>query len=437
MRRSFLWRQVWWAAGGIAAIYGIPFAFDLLFQNFERLTRAAAIGLTAFTLTAVFRYATLIAPVIRHARETLRRMHESIDAADRSKNAAHNAELQFEYDVAHRRATVSVLRRTRELAKSTLDALRIRLRDLETLAASFTLRPIAPGALAIPIVEDADVDAWYERTIDDRKPFVREFPVTRAQSRRMSADELRQRIVTYAATAFDAFREMTLAEAASLTPSLPQRLKRFSQYSAPLIELKGDDLQAQKAMQRDTTLWMDSTDTAFVTSIQRRLPEMQMRPSPDALRVHALSRVLHYPAYVLGQFDYYRAHYDPAQFPESADVPDLLPTELVLTGDVRAAYEQILLGRATGVITLRQDGQLHRASTSLVLGDTHLAAAQHLAAPEHATLREQLEVELAPRLSVAKTIEHDLQQLAREVKPLSALDADVLGRLLRRYGSEF
>jgi hypothetical protein len=433
-RRTFLWRQLWWTVAGVAAMYGVPFAFDLLFPNIGAIHRLVAVGMSVFAVVTIFRYSTTIAPLIRAARENLLRIQEQITVVDRARNSAHNDELQFEYDVAHRRATLSVLRRTRELAKNTLDALRVRFTELEELAGSFTPSSIASHPLAISIVDDGDVDAWYERTADDRKPLFREFPIARSQSRHLPVDELRWRIAAYAATAFDAFRKLTIAEAVHLTSPLTQRLKRFSEYTAPLIELRGDDLQAQQAMQRDTTMWIDSADPAFVSSIQRRLPDAHTRPATDPLRIHALSRVLHYPAYTLGQFEYYRAQYDPALFPESASAPDLQPAELILTGAVRTAYEQVLLGRAVGVINLR-DGQLHRASTNLVLGDSHLAAAQHLASSEGAMLLREVEEEIAPKLSTALNVERDLRQLALIAR--SPLDEDVLERLLRRYSAVF
>jgi hypothetical protein len=431
-RRAFLWRQLWWTVAGVAALYVVPFMFHPRFVNIGTIHRLVAFGISVFAVVTFARYSTTIAPLLRTARENLLRIQEHITVVDKGRNAAHNDELQFEYDVAHRRATLSVLRRTRELAKHTLDALRTRFQELEELAASFTPASIEAHALAIPILDDADVDGWYERTADDRKPLFRELPISRSQSRQLSIDELRRRTAAYAATAFDGFRKLTIAEGVQLASALPQRLKRFSEYSAPLIELRGDDLQAQQAMQRDTTLWIDSADAAFVSSIQRRLPDAHTRPATDPLRIHALSRVLHYPAYTLGQFEYYRAQYDPAQFPESATAPDLLPTELILTGPLRIAYEQVLLGRAVGVIRVC-DGHLHRASTDLVLGDSHLAAAQHLASSEGAILLREVEQEIAPKLTITENVERDLRQLALTAR--TPLDEDVLERLLRRYSA--
>ena len=65
--------------------------------------------------------------------------------------------------------------------------------------------------------------------------------------------------------------------------------------------------------------------------------------------------------------------------PEHAGVADLIPAEVVFGARVHAAYEQVLLARALGIVN---DGEL---------GDTHLAAAQLLAAPESAAYRERLE----------------------------------------------
>jgi hypothetical protein len=317
-RRAFLRRHLWWAIAGAAAMTVICRYSGLSFN-------AIPIGLTLFGMWTLFRYVTGIAPLVRAAEAQLAQLLANIDAADKAKNAAHNDELQFEYDVAHRRATISVLRRTREVASRTLVALRARLDELQTLAAELIPPPITSHRLSIAIVEDADVDGWYDRTAEDRRFLFREFPISRSESVRLPIDELRSRVASYAAAGFESFRKLTLAEAAALTPeaSLNQRLKRFAQSSAPLIELRDDDLPAQQTMQRDTTLWV--SDPAVVSLVQRRLPDAQVRPAQDPLRVHAVSRVLHYPAYVLGQIEYYRSEYDAAKHAESATVADPLP----------------------------------------------------------------------------------------------------------------
>jgi len=328
LRRSFLWRHLWAGLAGAAAVAAFCLRFNLTF-------RTLWIGLGLFAIYTAFRYVTDVISRIRAAREYLARLVAQIDATDKAKNAAHNDELQFEYDVAHRRTAISVLRRTRELARTTLDALRVRVEELEALAASFVPATIAGHRLSIAIVDDADVDAWYDHTADDRRHLFSEFPIRRSESRRLALDELRARITAYTAAAFEPFRKLTLAEAAALTPeaSLNQRLKRFAEYSAPLIELRDDDLPAQQAMQRDTTLWI--SDATFLGQIQRRLPDANAKPALDPLRIQAVSRVLHYPAYVLGQIEYYRSEYDPAQHAESAEVEEPLP-------QLREPYGQVL-----------------------------------------------------------------------------------------------
>jgi hypothetical protein len=290
--------------------------------------------------------------------------------------------------------------------------------------------------LTIPVIDDADVDAWYARTRDDRKIALRDFPIARSASRQMPLAELQTQLETYAATAFDGFRRLTFAQATAVTSeaTLAQRLKRFEQYGASLVELRDDDLEAQQSIQRDTTLWIDMTDSAFVAKLQRRLADAHAKPSHDPLRIHSLTRVLHYPAYVLGQLEYYRAQYDPAAHPESANAPDLLPTALILSGPVRSAYEQILLARALGLVTMH-DGKLHHSHDDIVLGDSHLAAARRLASADAAALRQELENEIAPRLHIPNDVRRDLHVLMTTAAPLSTLDQDVIGALIKRYAA--
>ncbi|HKS22637.1 MAG TPA: hypothetical protein VJZ76_07555 [Thermoanaerobaculia bacterium] len=415
-RRAWLWRRLGVAAGGVAAIVALKVAFEI------EVRWPLTIFLIAFGAHAAFKYATAIAPLVRNARETLARLLGSIDATDKAKNAAYNDELQFEHDVAHRRATLAVFRRLHESAKEAEAALRARREELEQLAAATATMPLVDGGLTIALVDETEVDAWYERTAEDRKPFVRDFPIGRAASRHMTLDELRARVAAYAASAFAPFRAMTVAAAATSVAapaSLARRLKRLADLAAPLIELRDDDADAQKAMQRDATLWTDESDVRWLRQLRERFAEAQVKGSPDPLRVHVMTRTLHYPAYVIGQIDYMRTHYDAAANRAAEAFPDLLPTDLAVTGAVRAAYEQVLLCRAVGIPTA-------------TLGDTTLAAAKRLSAADAAALRRNVADALAPRLTVAADVARGLRSL-RDGNGLTPVDRGIVDALLRRY----
>ncbi|HYI09911.1 MAG TPA: hypothetical protein VEK57_12675 [Thermoanaerobaculia bacterium] len=431
-RRTWLWQQLFVAIAGVAAAYAIRLVSRV------PLTWWIPIALALFAIVTGIRYVTQIAPLVAGARERLARLRSQIESADEAKNAAHNAELQFEYDLTHRRTALRVLRGLHDATKEMLDALRAQRETLGALAASFTPPTIAGEGLSLSVVDDEEVDAWYARTLDDRKPFAREFPIRRSESRRLPVDEIRQRVTTHARAAFAGFRKLTLATAASSLADevkLAQRLKRLADVSAPLIELREDDLQAQRSMQRDCTLWLETDDAAWTAQLQHRFMEAQVKPAPDALSVHVVTRVLHYPGYILGQVDHYRAQYEAAANPEHAEVADLLPAELVVGAVVRAAYEQLLLARALGIVSLR-DGQLALSGGMLgaLLGDSHLAAAQLLAAPESAAYREQLDAALVPRLETGGDVTGELRSLCRSTS-LTPLDRNVLDGLLKKYAT--
>jgi hypothetical protein len=435
-RREWLWRQVLIAAGGIAAMYAIPFLFGVLRPNLERITSAVTWALVLFAIVTGFRYMTQIVPLVRDARERLAGLRAQIETTDQAKNAAHNAELQFEYDMTHRRTTLRVLRAIRDAVKGALDVTSARRQELGEMAASFVPASIAQSGLSLSIVDDGDIDRWYESTIEDRKPFLREFPIRRSASRRLPLEEMRQQIASYASTAFAGFRQLTIATAAaSLTveAKLAQRLRRFADTSAPLIEIRDDDLPAQRAMQRDCTLWIDTNDATWTTQLQRRFPDACVKAASDALRVHAVTRVLHYPGYVLGQIDYYRGQYEGAMHPDDSNVvADLLPAELIIGAPVRAAYEMVLLARALGVLIVRADGQL--TVSNALLGNSHLLAAQTLASSDNRSFREQIDDALTPRLEASGDVARELRSL-RESAPLTPLDRNVLDGLLKKYAT--
>ncbi|HEV2721564.1 MAG TPA: hypothetical protein VG323_16195, partial [Thermoanaerobaculia bacterium] len=415
-RRAWLWRRLGFAAGGVAAIVAVKIAFDL------QVKWPLAAFLILFGAFAAFKYATEIAPRVRSARETLARLLTQIDVTDKAKNAAYNDELQFEHDMAHRRATLGVLRRVREAAEETLHDLGPRREALEQLAAATPSAPVTAVGLAIAIVDEAEVDAWYERTAEDRKPFVRDFPVSRSASRHLSLNELRAQVATHADAALAPFRALTIATAAAnvaTNTNLIRRLKRAADLAAPLIELRDDDVEAQKSIQRDATLWAQESDVVWLRQLHERFAEAQTKASADPLRVHVMTRVLHYPAYVIGQIDYLRTQYEAAANREAEAFPDLLPPDLAVTGALRAAYEQVLLCRAVGISTA-------------TLGDTPLAAAKRLAAADAAALRRAIADALAPRLTMASDVARELRSL-REGNALTQLDRGIVDALVKRY----
>lgn len=434
-RRVWLWRQIFIVTAGVTALYAIPYAFGVLRPNFERITSVAVWMALLFLVVTGFRYLTQIVAAVRQARDHLARVRVQIETTDHAKNAAHNAELQFEYDRTHHRTALRALRAIRDFANAMLDAVRARRQELEELVASFVPASIVSRGLSLSIVDDAELDGWYEGTVDDRKPFVREFPIRRSASRHLGMDELRQRVAAYASTAFSGFRKLTIATAASEVasePKLAQRLKRFVDTSAPLVEVRDDDLPAQKAIQRDCTLWVDANDARWTSQLQRRFPDAHVKAAPDALCVHALTRVLHYPGYVLGQIEYYRAQYEAAATPEHTEVADVLPVDFIVAAPVRAAYEQILLARALGVVIVGHDGQLTMSDS--LLGTSHLIAAQTLASPESAPFRDQLDAALLPRLEVTRDVTRELRTLQQST-PLTPLDRTVLDGLLKKYAT--
>jgi len=415
-RRTWLWWQIGYAAGGMAAIVAIKYKFDV------EVRWPLAIFLLILGAFDAFKYATAIAPAVRAAREALARLVAQIDATDKAKNAAYNDELQFEHDVANRRATLAVLRRVHEAARDTAAALRIRRDELAELAAAPAPALAAGGGLTISIVDEAEVDAWYDGTLDDRAPFMRELPIGRAASRHITLAAMRERIAAHAAAALSPFRALTVATAATrvaTSASLARRLKRLAELAAPLIELRDDDVPAQQAMQRDTTLWAEESDARWLRQLHERFAEANVKSSPDSLRVHVMTRVLHVPAYVIGQIDYMRARYDAAASRDAEAFPDLLPVDLAVTGAVRAAYEQVLLCRAVGISTA-------------TLGDTPFAAAKRLASSDASALRRTIADALAPRLGVAAEVARELRSL-RDGNALTQMDRGILDTLVKRY----
>jgi hypothetical protein len=249
----------------------------------------------------------------------------------------------------------------------------------------------------------------------------------------MGLEDLRERVAEYASSALASFRGLTLPAAATsvaTSASLAQRLKRLAGLAAPLIELRDDDFEAEKAIQRDATLWADENDAHWLQQLRDRFAGAHVMASPDPLRVHVMTRALHYPAYVLGQIDYMRTQYDASANREAEAFPDLLPSDLAVTGAVRAAYEQVLLGRAAGVIQHRENGTLSIGTA--ILGDTHLAAAKHLAASDSAPLRRTIAEALTPCLTAAGDLARELRSLLAG-HTLTQLDRGVIEGLMKRY----
>ncbi|HJQ39504.1 MAG TPA: hypothetical protein VKB93_20365, partial [Thermoanaerobaculia bacterium] len=104
-RRTWLWRQFFIALAGAAVLFAVGFRWAVL------------PALALFVIVTGIRYVVQIAPLVRESRERLARLRSQLESADEAKNAAHNAELQFEYEVRHRRTALRALRTTHDAAK--------------------------------------------------------------------------------------------------------------------------------------------------------------------------------------------------------------------------------------------------------------------------------------------------------------------------------
>ena len=362
---------------------------------------------------------------------------------------AHNDELRLEYELYAQQMSVEILLHLIEAARLKAQQIRETLRTLDATRTEL----IEQRERAVPafsrmrrsVLQAAEIDAYYRRTIPDvsrqAESFARE-QVKRSQVSRIPLEEFRARLGDFTIQYFKRLEGLSIEDVLLREPELispdtaDQRLRELNVASQPLLQLSDVDSNRDKLSQRDVTLWVDLGDREDVLVKYRKFcPEVTVRSHEDKRALRVLTRFLYFPAYFLGQIDYFRICYDRDSEKDADSLPDLIPSEMGLSGDVRRALEQLLLGIALGLVGQREGGNYHLVQGNKPLrGASRMQIAEELATGFTSVQLYKELCETVKRGASDNNFVYDkLAEFQKTATDLERDEDEVLQTLLKKY----
>jgi hypothetical protein len=361
-----------------------------------------------YAAAVVGRYLSAIHPSVVRAREQVRRVADSMPAAFVRLSSAHAAELQFEYSMSLYETHISMLRRLANEIRSLIVGVRERVADLEALREQFSKEHrqavITTAARTLSAVTTEEVDYYYDHSTSERAVATRDFcegSLTRSAVLRFESNEIDRAVRDYVSAHYSVIRKMTLVDLAAGRPPIValdafgRRAERLLDMGSPLLEIR-EDIEAQRGIQKDVTVWTGGV--SILSELLKHEQGMHIRTDGDPLRIVTLGRTLHVPGYSLAQIDYYRSQYlAEAPLDQTELVPDLVPTEFILTAPLRSTFVELIVGQQLGLVVRRDDGMLTLEGTGEEVGESYFAAAQKLLSPAGRTARSSLKLKIYER----------------------------------------
>lgn len=360
---------------------------------------------------------------------------------------ARNACQLFKYELyawrMHRDAVASLV----ETAQSRIRELTNRLDALRASADIFARErdesfPVA-SPMRRPLILAADIDAYYNKKTTSVEAegdlFVRKYKVTRSLVRRITPEEFRDRLRSFAVERFKHLRDLCITDALFNYPDLVPaetaelRLRELDEAAEPLLRLCPDEgASAGRLAQRDTTLWVSAHERERMLEVYRHIcPSVNIRIGDDDSSLRVLTRCLYFPAYFIGFIKFYRERYARSLHKIAAELPDVLP----LDKGLKRARKRFLLALAIGVIVRGPTG-VYTFSDSL--SESFGTDRQHIAerlsgSLDGQKLYEELDDRLDKYLKAVGSIVNQLHEFLNSATDLDTSEREILTALMSEY----
>ena len=443
-----------------------PSAFGLLFIGLPLLAALGDIGpardVVAFVwenlwnfllglLVAAALYLGVVFLVL--TRDINRRIREASDRVDALFNqfnaaAAHllgarNDQLNFEYRLYAQKLRAETFQDLIVAARERAAALERTISELRRLGAEFArehAEALPPTSITRrPLLTADDMDAYYRRAVGDAAADAGKFSgerVSRSRARQLPTPELRAGLEAYGRERFDALTKLSVEDVLlGRHDLLPQnaalsRLRELNDTAEPLLRLRDKDASADNFAERDVTLWASNEKREQILSLYHRIsPRTTDLASDDDRSLRVLQRCLNFPSYFLGPISHYRSCYDRQPDKDAAEFPDIIP----LDGEVKRAYEHILLALALDLLQKNAEGAYVLDGSGDPLGNDRAALAEKLAntyalQPVYAGLQTRVQSHTSDHAAV-----HEKLNALPASVALSEFERQLLRELTQRY----
>ena len=456
-RRAFLMRHFVWYPVLAALLLLIPVLGALIGVAVAGTLIALLVANTLVVLTLVFLvalpYTIAVLYVffrgidrqVKEARERVNSLESGLKTAATQLGRARNDRLRLEYDLYAQGIRIETFNQVIDTARQSGETLEQKMRELKDSCADFA----SEHEKAVPlssmtrrsVLTAADIDQYFSQTVTDLDQVAAKFleQVPRSLVHRLPLEEFRSRVEVFAQDRFRKLADLSIEDVLlrerELLPSelAPRKVRELDDAAQPLLQLRDIGVDGDVFAQRDVTIWVGAEDQRMLELYRSVNALSTMRNTENRGTLRTLSRCLNFPAYSLGQVEFYRACYDRQPTEDSKELPDLIPDELTVGIEVRQAYEQLLLALAIGVVHQTAQDQYSIGDRFSLTGDRKSVAEKlgtdFKAQDVYAVLLTLVKKELDQNNDTFKR----LTDFLANAKDLQVFEREILDSLARKY----
>ncbi|MCA1592019.1 MAG: hypothetical protein LC754_05095 [Acidobacteria bacterium] len=383
---------------------------------------------------------------LREARERVKMLSSQLSASVEQLKRAHNDQFFFKYEVLAQQMRADTITHLIETANQRIRELTDQAAALREIRDSFArTRAEAEPASSVmrrPLLQAKDIDAYYRKAVANVESEAGVFTradVRRSQVRRITPEEFRAKLMAFALKRFDHLAHLSIEEALLRQPDLVPsetaniRLRELNDAAEPLLRLRQTDATGTGMFaQRDTTLWVSGEERDHLHDLYRRIcPDVNVRVGDNDRALRVLTRSLNFPAYFIGAIEFYRDSYERETHKDSANLPDVLPSNERMS----RAHERFLLALAVGLVIRHPGGDYGFANgDGELFGTDRRQIAERLATNFGSQkLHAEFEARLNEHLSSETSVYQKLTEFLNSANDLDSSEREILSALTRKY----
>lgn len=365
------------AAAFTIFILGIALLFNALPTLLVLLTWFSLIPLISWAIGFTKKF-LILNNQEKTAHERIKIYDSSLKTAGITLRNAYNRKSQFEYDLYVDKLRQGILQDLIKETKKKAVALEKRLIELESLKKElndyYHQQTLGNSATHRSVISLKNINDYYQSQISDphlpAKIFIAE-KVSRSQCWSFPNQEFHTQLKQFSDQQFEELTKLSIGNVLENDLNLIEPgsedllLRQLFDSGEPLLQLQQVDTQQTQGRSQDTTIWIGTKDQDQISSQCRQLkPDSTLETAEDSLAIKVLTRCLSFPAYFIGSIEFYLECYDRSSHIEAENkaLPDLIPTEFSISGEIREAWQKLLQAIALGIICQSPTGEytLHK-----------------------------------------------------------------------------
>ena len=416
------------------------------------------IGIVFFTVWALLFVLRLldISLLRKRARDDMASLRERRNEAKVVLSNSYNKQLRLKYDLYLQNLRQEIIRDLIQIANQKAVTISETLKAIEgirkNLQAQHQEEILSDSVMRRSVLSLENIDAYYQTVIASPQMEAEIFAqqvVSRSQVWRMNPQEFQEKLESFVGDCFESLTELSIGNVLLHQQDLIDQdtahlhLRQLYDTAEPLLMLHRVDGDLEQARSRDFTFWVCADDRNSILSYYGQIsPNVTVQITDNSYKLQALTRCLGFPAYLISSIEFYRDCYlrtnREGEIPitkveeENKLLPDLIPTEMITSEEIRNVWQELLLAIAVGIISQNSDGIY--VFKEQFLGRDRRQIAEKLASEFTAQgIYQQIIQYLDTKLSAHDWVYQQIEKFLSSQKNIEGYEKEVLHSLLEDY----